>query len=81
MSKSNIMVVEDSGIVLLDIQKNLKALGYTVVATASSKEEAIRKADETRPDLVLMDIRLGEEMGGSRRLIISESTSTSRSCF
>ena len=64
MSKSNIMVVEDSGIVLLDIQKSLNSLGYTVVATASSKDEAIRKADETRPDLVLMDIRLGEEMGG-----------------
>ena len=64
MSKSNIMVVEDSGIVMLDIQKSLKSLGYTVVATASSKEEAIQKAGETHPDLVLMDIRLGEEMGG-----------------
>jgi len=64
MSKTDIMVVEDSGIVLLDIQKSLKSLGYSVVATASSKDEAIQKADETQPDLVLMDIRLGEEMGG-----------------
>jgi PAS domain S-box-containing protein/putative nucleotidyltransferase with HDIG domain len=64
MDKTNILVVEDSGIVLLDIQKTLNSLGYTVVATASSKEEAIRKVDETRPDLVLMDIRLGEGMGG-----------------
>ena len=64
MSKKNIMVVEDSGIVLLDIQKSLEALDYSVVVTASTKEEAIRKAGEAHPDLVLMDIRLGEEMGG-----------------
>ena len=64
MGNSNIMVVEDSGIVLLDIQKSLILLGYSVVATASTKEEAIRKAKEVRPDLVLMDIRLGEKMGG-----------------
>jgi len=64
MSNSNIMVVEDSGIVLLDIQKSLISLGYSVVATASSKDDAIRKAEEMRPDLVLMDIRLGEGMGG-----------------
>jgi PAS domain S-box-containing protein/putative nucleotidyltransferase with HDIG domain len=64
MSNAAIMVVEDSGIVLLDIQKNLISLGYKVVATASTREEAIRKAEEIRPDLVLMDIRLGDEMGG-----------------
>ncbi|MGB7876163.1 MAG: PAS domain S-box protein [Anaerolineales bacterium] len=64
MSTSNIMVVEDSEILLLDIQKSLKSFGYTVVTTASSKEEAIQKADETRPDLVLIDIHLGGETGG-----------------
>ena len=64
IDKTEIMVVEDSGIVLLDIQKSLKSLNYNVIATASSKDEAILKAGETQPDLVLMDIRLGEEMGG-----------------
>ena len=49
MGKTNIMIVEDSGIVLLDIQKSLDSLGYAVVATASSKDEAIRKAVHLDP--------------------------------
>ena len=41
-----------------DLQNTLERLGYTVSAIASTGEEAITKAAETKPDLVLMDINL-----------------------
>ena len=64
MNKTNILVVEDESIVALDLENGLKSLGYSVPARASSGEEAIQKAAETRPDLVLMDIQLKGDMDG-----------------
>ena len=58
------MVVEDESIVAKDIQNRLKRLGYRVNDIVSSGEEAIRKADETQPDLVPMDIVLKGEIDG-----------------
>jgi CheY-like chemotaxis protein len=64
MSQAQILVVEDESIVALDIQDRLIRLGYTVSASASSGAEAIRKAANRRPDLVLMDVKLRGEMDG-----------------
>jgi PAS domain S-box-containing protein len=55
---AKILIVEDENIVAKDIQNTLQSLGYTVAGNAASGEEAIQKAGETRPDLVLMDIML-----------------------
>lgn len=64
MAGARVLVVEDEAIVRIDIEDRLKRLGYTVPAVASSGEEAIRQAAETRPDLVLMDIKLRGDMDG-----------------
>jgi len=58
------MVVEDERIVAMEIQRVLKRLGYVVPAVAFSGEEAIQKVEQTRPDLVLMDIKLKGDMDG-----------------
>jgi len=59
-----ILVVEDESSVAKDIQNRLKTNGYDVTAIACSGEEAINKAAETYPDLVLMDIRIKGDMDG-----------------
>lgn len=64
MAKARIMIVEDESIVVIDLKATLRDLGYEIAAVASTGEKAILKAGETRPDLVLMDIRLKGEMDG-----------------
>lgn len=42
----------------------LRGLGYEVMAIAKDGIEAVEKARELRPDLILMDIKLGDGMDG-----------------
>lgn len=63
-STAKILIVEDEGIVAKDLQSRLKGFGYSVPAIAASGKEALAKAAEFSPDLVLMDIRLKGEMDG-----------------
>ncbi len=64
MAQTRILVVEDEVIVADDIRRSLKNLGYDVPSIASSGEVAIKKAEEHKPDLVLMDIMLQGKMDG-----------------
>jgi two-component system, sensor histidine kinase len=59
-----ILVVEDEGITRKDIVERLANLGYEVAAAVGSAEEALQKAEKTKPDLALMDIILKGEMDG-----------------
>jgi CheY-like chemotaxis protein len=60
----SVMVVEDEGLVALELQECLRQMGYNVPAVAVTGVEAVARAAELRPDLVLMDIRLKGEMDG-----------------
>jgi len=64
MVNPKILVVEDEIIVAKNIQNRLKNVGYTVPAIVSAGEEAVEKAAEIKPDLVLMDIKLEGKMTG-----------------
>ena len=64
MSDARIMVVEDEWSVADDLSMVLQSMGYTVTAAVPSGEEAIQKAEEDKPDLILMDIVLEGEMDG-----------------
>lgn len=62
--KERVLIVEDESIVLLDIKNRLRNFGYDIVGTTAYGEEAIIKAVELRPDIVLMDISLKGNMNG-----------------
>ena len=62
--KARIMIVDDEVIVAEDLKERLKGLGYDVVAVASTGKDAITKAEESGPDLILMDIQLKGDMDG-----------------
>ncbi len=59
-----IMVVEDEGIIAQDIKNCLEGLGYLVPDVVFTGREAIARAEELRPDLVLMDIVLKGDIDG-----------------
>ena len=64
MSKARIIVVEDEGIVALQIKEGLISAGYEVPAIADSGKEALKIVADTEPDLVLMDIHLKGSIDG-----------------
>lgn len=64
MKQHRILIVEDERIVALNLQQRLLKLGYDVVGRAASGLEAIAKARDSKPDLVLMDIHIEGSMDG-----------------
>jgi PAS domain S-box-containing protein len=62
---ARILIVEDERITAEDLRDILADLGYTVTASVSSGAEAIAQAEETKPDLALMDIRIRGAMDGA----------------
>lgn len=61
---AKILIVEDEAIVALDLVHRLRSLGYIVSGSTATGEQAIQSAEDVRPDLVLMDIRLDGDMNG-----------------
>ncbi len=64
VAETNILVVEDQRAVAGALRMRLRGLGYDVMAIATDAIEAIEKAAELKPDLILMDIKLGDGMDG-----------------
>jgi CheY-like chemotaxis protein len=62
--KTKIMIVEDEEIVAFDLRKTLEKLGYEVTSQASTGVDAIEKAEYEKPDVIIMDIRLKNELDG-----------------
>jgi len=53
-----VVVAEDEALIRLDIVEMLRDAGFDVVGEAGDGEEAVRLAEEHRPDLVVMDIKM-----------------------
>ena len=64
MPDKRILIVEDETIVAMTIEDALQEMGYSVVGTVSTAEDAIKIAGDARPDLILMDIRIQGEKDG-----------------
>lgn len=64
MKKKQILIVEDERLEAEDIKTSAQKLGYAVSGITFSGKAAVKKAEEMRPDLVLMDIVLRGEMDG-----------------
>ena len=58
----NILVVEDDPDIMRILTATLKAAGY-VVSAAYGGEEALKKVEQCRPDLILTDLAMPEMSG------------------
>ena len=57
------MIVDDSEPFLAVARDHLTRGGLDVVGTATCQRDALEMAEELRPDVVLVDVRLGTESG------------------
>ena len=58
MSKLKILVAEDETIIRLDLVEMLTEAGYEVVAQAENGLRAIELANELKPDLAILDVKM-----------------------
>ncbi len=63
-AEKKILIAEDEIIIALDIKKILKNFNYKICSIVFSGEEAIKKALEEKPNLILMDIMLQGSING-----------------
>ena len=59
----NILVCDDAAFMRMMIKDILTKNGYNIVAEAENGVKAVEKFNETKPDLVLMDITMPEMDG------------------
>ena len=64
MGEIKILIVEDELLIAKGLARKLEKLEYVVVGIASSSETALQKVEETKPDLILMDIVIKGDMDG-----------------
>lgn len=64
MAGATILIVDDDRTTAKVMQTQLQNLGYKVPAMAANSRQALEQARQYRPDLVLMDIHLGDGPDG-----------------
>jgi len=62
--RPKILIVEDEIITAMDLATQLGEMGYLVMDTVTTSQEAIQKAELFRPDLILMDIEISGKLDG-----------------
>jgi AmiR/NasT family two-component response regulator len=55
---TTVLIAEDEAIIRLDLKEMLEEEGYAVVGEASDGDAVLRDAEEKRPDLIIMDIKM-----------------------
>lgn len=61
---SRIVIVEDEAVLALNLERQLRELGYDVRGVAADSKEALELVARERPDLLLMDIRIQGSLDG-----------------
>ncbi len=61
---AKILITEDERIIAEDLKLTLMNYGHNVQAIVTSGEDAIKKAGELKPDIILMDIDLNGFLSG-----------------
>jgi len=58
-----ILLVEDEAIIAVLLAEVLEGMGYEVCAIEATEEDAVAAALRCRPDLMIVDVRLGDGSG------------------
>lgn len=66
-----VLVADDDPVIIKLLQVNLELEGYEVI-TAEDGEEAVKKAGEARPDVIILDIMMPKMDGMAARRALLE---------
>jgi AmiR/NasT family two-component response regulator len=55
---TRVVIAEDEALIRLDLKEMLEEEGYSVVGEAGDGETAVKLAQELRPDLVILDVKM-----------------------
>jgi two-component system, response regulator PdtaR len=58
-----VLVAEDEALIRLDLAEMLMEEGYEVIGQAADGQEAVEMAEELKPDLVIMDVKMPRRDG------------------
>ncbi len=58
-----VLIAEDEALIRLDLAEMLREEGYDVVGEAGDGQEAVELAEQLRPDLVIMDVKMPRRDG------------------
>jgi two-component system, NarL family, nitrate/nitrite response regulator NarL len=72
------LIVDDNEEFLASASRLLESQGVDVAGSASTGEEALRLAGSLMPDVVLVDVELGEEDGVELALKLREAVPSTR---
>jgi len=61
---ARVLIVEDEGILAMNLVEMVEGMGHEVVGVADSGAKALKLADVSTPDLVLLDIVIKGETDG-----------------
>jgi DNA-binding LytR/AlgR family response regulator len=64
MAQVRILIVEDEALIAEDLRGHLEELGYSVVGQCDNALDAMAEIASTKPDLLLLDINLGDGADG-----------------
>ncbi len=64
MAQVRILIVEDEPLIAEDLRAHLEELGYEVCGTCDNALDAMAEIAERKPDLLLLDINLGDGADG-----------------
>lgn len=64
VTEKKVLIVEDDMIISMVLERMIKKIGHSVVKKVIAGQDAIDSTFELKPDLILMDIQLKDDVDG-----------------
>jgi two-component system, response regulator PdtaR len=71
MANIRVLIADDDPIIRLDLKQMLENLGYEVIAEADNGKSAVEIAQEARPDVCILDVKMPVQDGIDAAMEIS----------